>query len=105
MDLMWQEKLTDEEGERMVQSLAHKIVRRRMQTPAILFLEMHKPLANVGGHAMLVTAPFLIPFVGYDAVNDYSRLMSDRRWWERLVDLLDESRTTQSEETTSACNT
>lgn len=82
---MWSADLTEEETEALVQKAADEISRRKLQTPAILFLEMHKPLAYVGANASLVFAPFAVPFLGFDFVNNYSRLFSKRENVERLI--------------------
>jgi len=82
---MWSTELTDEETEALVAKAANEIIRRKMQTPAILFLEMNKPLANVGANAALMFAPFAVPFFGFDLVNDYSRLFSKRENVEKLL--------------------
>ncbi len=39
--------LTDEERDSLIDSLAKKVADRRMETPAVLFLEMYKPLSFV----------------------------------------------------------
>ncbi|MBL8088465.1 MAG: hypothetical protein JNM85_10410 [Chthonomonas sp.] len=98
MNEFWSESLSEEASEELLQKLASKIAAKRMETPAILFLEMHKPLGNVGAHAMIALSPFIIPFVGFDNVNDVSRLMSNRENWNRLIDLLDARRSSSNQE-------
>ena len=82
---MWSTELTEEETETLIQKAADEIARRKLQTPAILFIEMNKPLANVGANAALLFAPFVVPFTGFDFVNDYTRLFSKRENVERLL--------------------
>ncbi|MBL8065178.1 MAG: hypothetical protein JNM34_04880 [Chthonomonadaceae bacterium] len=53
---------------------------------------MHKPLAGLAGQARVVASPMAIPFFGFDAVNDYSRLLGDRSAVENLIQRLEESR-------------
>lgn len=86
MNELWAEELGEEEIDRLVERLASEIARRGMEAPAVFFLEMQKPIANVSGHAAIAFSPFLIPFFGFDAVNDYSRLLRDRRCVDRLID-------------------
>lgn len=62
-----------------------------METSAILALEMHKPLANVFAHGALAFSPFLVPFLGFENVNDYSRLLRKRDNVERLLVLLEQT--------------
>ena len=61
---LWDEDLTLEETERLLDKAAHEIRKRRMEGPAILALEMHKPLAGIASHMMVATMPFTIPFFG-----------------------------------------
>lgn len=86
---LWKEPLTDEERDKLLDKAAHEILKRKLEMPAVLFLEMHKPLAYLGGHAALAFSPFLVPFLGFDNVNNYSRLFSDRENVERLMKILE----------------
>ncbi|MDX2064511.1 MAG: hypothetical protein SFX74_02090 [Fimbriimonadaceae bacterium] len=62
-------------------------------------LEMHKPLAGIAGAGSVVFAPFLVPFFGFDSVNDYTRVLARRENIERLMEILEARRT---EDPTSA---
>lgn len=86
---LWKEPLTEEERERLLDKAAQEILKRKLEMPAVLFLEMHKPLAYVSGQAAVAFSPFLIPFLGFDNVNNYSRLFSDRENIERLMKKLE----------------
>jgi len=72
---MWETELTDEEAERLLDKAADEILKRKMTVPSILLLEMHKPFARLASQGSIVYAPFLVPFLGFDNVNDYSRLL------------------------------
>ena len=89
MNDFWDEELTQEETDRLLDKAAHEIRKRRMETPAILALEMHKPLTGIASHAVVAFSPFMIPFFGYDGVHDMSRLLKDRRNVERLIQRLE----------------
>lgn len=52
-------------------------------------LEMHKPLGFLASQAAIVFSPFLVPLVGFDRVNDYSRLFAKRDNIERLLEELE----------------
>jgi hypothetical protein len=86
---LWKEPLTEEERDQLLEKAAHEILKRKMEMPAVLFMEMHKPLAYLSSHAALAFSPFLIPFVGFDNVNNYSRLFSDRQNVELLMKRLE----------------
>jgi hypothetical protein len=89
MQDFWAEELTEEETEALIERAAASIERRGLKTPAILFFEMHKPLAFIGSQTTLAFSPFLVPFLGFDGVNDYTRLFSKRENIERLLERLD----------------
>ena len=77
--------LSPEERDKMIDELARKIVSKGMETPAILFLEMHKPVAFMAGQSLLVAGPFLAPLFGIEGVNRYSSLLSERGNVELLI--------------------
>lgn len=87
---MWSSDLTEAETEALIEKAANQFAKRNLHAPAILFLEMHKPLAYVGANAAVAFAPFMVPILGYDAVNDYSRLFSKRENVEKLIKKLEE---------------
>lgn len=68
-----------------------------MQTPAVMMLELSKPLAPVAAHMSVATAPFVIPFMGFDSFNDYSRLFAKRANIERLLLKIEEISNSPSE--------
>jgi acyl-CoA reductase-like NAD-dependent aldehyde dehydrogenase len=82
---LWNDELTPEQEEELLEKAASAVEKRKMVAPAIMVLEMHKPLAYVGAHAAVAFAPFIVPFLGYDAVNDYSRLLKKPGNVERLI--------------------
>ncbi len=81
----WSEDLTVEELNKLINDIADAIVKRGLTTPAILFLEMNRPLSFVASQSLVVGAPFLAPFVGIDRVQDFSRLLKDRQNVEMLI--------------------
>jgi hypothetical protein len=82
---MWATELTDEEADRLLEKAASEVLKRKMAVPAILALEMHRPLARLAGNASVAFAPFLVPFLGFDNVNDYSRLLTRPGAVEALI--------------------
>ncbi len=72
--------------------MAQAIHKRGLETPAILFLEMHKPLAGLASQSMVVFSPFLIPFLGFKGVDDYSQLVGDRAAIESVIQRLEDLR-------------
>jgi hypothetical protein len=91
MNEFWERELTEEEVEQLIERATAEVTKRRMAVPAVVFLEMHKPVANVAAHAALAFAPFLVPLFGFDFVNDYSRLITKRDHVERLIQRIEEA--------------
>ncbi|GBC95805.1 hypothetical protein HRbin16_01602 [bacterium HR16] len=87
----WQEdELSDEERDAILERIAQGIVRRGMAAPAVLFLELNKPLSFVASQSLIVLTPFLAPFVGIDNVHRYSRLLERRENVERLIERIEQ---------------
>ena len=87
---LWDREATEEETEELIQKAAALIRKRKMETPAIFAIEMHKPLASVGAQATMFFAPFLVPFFGTEGVGAYSAIFSKRRNLERLLEILEQ---------------
>lgn len=79
------EDASPEELSSMVDELARKVIGRRMEATAILFLEMHKPVAFLAGQSMIVASPFLVPLFGPDGVRKYSQVLGSRENVELLI--------------------
>ena len=84
------EDFTDEERDALIDKIADGVVKRRMEAPAVLFLELHKPLSFVGSQALIIGSPFVGPFVGIENVNRVSKLIGDRSNVERLIRRIEE---------------
>ncbi len=83
------EEISEEQIDEMIEKLAEKVHQRKMEVPDILALEMHKPLAHVGSNAAVAFAPFLVPFFGYDRVQDIARFLGKPGSIERLIQRLE----------------
>ncbi len=92
MQTFWDQELTSEEADQLIGRVAALIGKRHMETPAIFALEMHRPVMGIAAQGMIAFSPFLVPFVGFDNVNDYSRLLAKREYVERLIQRLEEAR-------------
>lgn len=74
-----------EERNRLIDNLARRIVRRRLETPAIMFLEMHKPVAFLASQCMLMASPLVAPLLGRWEIEKYSRLLNSPENVELLI--------------------
>lgn len=82
--------MVESDAEKLLEKAAQTIVKRGMEVPAILFLEMHKPLANLIGHAIWVTMPVWAVFFGVATTNELGALLSDPERIERLIQRIEE---------------
>ncbi len=81
----WENELSEEKRKELIRKAANQVIKRGLETPAVLFLEMHKPLCNVGVNAAIVFAPFLVPFLGFDRINEYTMLLQKKENVEALI--------------------
>lgn len=83
-------ELSPEDRDKMIDELAEKIVDRGMETPAIMFLEMHKPVSFLASQTMLVASPFLAPVFGFEGMQRYSALFSTLDNVELLIQRIED---------------
>ena len=77
--------LAPEERNGILDRIARALTARRLEVPAILALELHKPLAFLGSQALIVFTPLLAPAVGLENMQKATRLLDDRENIERLI--------------------
>jgi len=70
--------------DRVIERVAQIIVRRRLETPAVLFFESNRPLAFLAGQAMLLTLPLLGSFIPPADLEALSHILGS----EESLDLL-----------------
>ncbi len=61
-----------------------------MEVPAVLFLEMHKPLSFIASQSLVVASPFLAPVVGLENVQVATKLLQNRENVERLIQRIED---------------
>lgn len=76
--------MTDEVNDIMDRT-ARWIVEKRLETPAVLFLEINKPLSFVMGQSLYFGAPMLAPLFGFDKLQKAAGLLSDHSSIESLI--------------------
>ena len=86
----WSDPLPPEERDRLLDRLARAVVGRGLETPAILALEMHKPLAFLGAQTLIVVTPLLGPLLGLEQLQTLSRLLNEPDGIDALVRRIDE---------------
>lgn len=93
----------EESTQALREKIARRINRRGMTIPALLFLQMHKPLAGVGGALVHMLAPGLDWVVGEQNTESLAELLGDRRQVEALMTRLEELDTKKPKEVKNHC--
>jgi hypothetical protein len=83
-------ELAPEERDRIIEKIAAGVVKRGLETPAILFLEMHKPVTFFASQGLIAATPFIAPFVGFSNLHTASKLLEKRDNVERLIQRIEE---------------
>ena len=78
-------ELSPEERDRLIDDLARRVVDRRLEMPAVLFLEMHKPVTFLASQSLLMAGPLLAPLFGIEGMRRYSQLLATRENVELLI--------------------
>jgi hypothetical protein len=81
--------LDPEERDRIIDRIAQEVVKRRLETPAILFLEMHRPLQFLSSQALVVFSPLLAVAFSVPNLEKLSLLMEKRENLDRLLDRIE----------------
>ena len=93
-------EVTPEERDRILDRVAREVTRRRLEVPAILALELHRPLTFLGSQALVVFTPLLAPAFGVENLQKVSKLLEDRGNLDRLMERIEELVATRNEAAT-----
>ena len=69
----------------IIRRVAARIHRSGMVTPAIFFLELTKPLALIGSHAMIFFGPIINAFINMDGYYKAAELFEEPANVELLI--------------------
>ena len=83
-------ELPPEEAERMIDSIARRIVGWGMDVPAVMAIEVLQPVSFIAGNFLLTVAPFLYPIFGHSALNKFCGLLNNREYLKRLMSRIEE---------------
>jgi hypothetical protein len=67
-----------EEVKTMVDRLAREVVRRHLTTPALMFLEMSRPMNYLGAQAMHFFTPMVSALFGGERYEEFARFLERR---------------------------
>jgi hypothetical protein len=83
-------ELEPEERDAFLDRMAREVTRRRLEAPAILALEMHRPLMFLGSQALAVFTPMLAPAFGLENLQKLYRILEDRQNLDRFIERIEE---------------
>ena len=79
------EQSLDGEIDATLDAVARRIVEKRLEAPAVLFLESHKPLSFIAGQGVAAAMPFLGPLIGPSRVARLSLILQTPENVDRLI--------------------
>ena len=84
-------ELSPERKQELIDKIAKEIVKRGLETPAIMFLETFKPLSWVGAEFSIVyVMPFVKAYIESPIVDEVVALFHDRNAVEQLIKRIEE---------------
>ena len=89
----------------VVNKVCAEIVRRRMTLPALAFIEMLRPLNNVGSQLLVFFQPFLDVFTDSNGPKLFAEFLEHRGSIDYLcnqIELMEQDRNPNVEETTNS---
>lgn len=78
-------EMTADERARWIEEVARRVADKQLETVAVLFLEMHRPLAFLGSQALLVAAPMLGTLFGFENMQRVALFIQSPENIEALV--------------------
>ncbi len=72
-----------------IEKIADRIVNLGLETPAIIFLEMNRPLTFFANQFLIFMAPFLFPILG-DRVDRAPKFFEERENLDKLIRRIEE---------------
>ena len=83
-------ELTDQRRDEMIEKAAQAMVRRRLETPAALVLEMHKPVSVIAANLVLLGTPLAAPFLTWKFCDELALFLMDRENLRRLAERIEQ---------------
>ncbi len=83
--------LNPQRREQLIDDLARRAAQAHLAAPAILFLEMSKPLAFLGAQVLWATQPFLGMFWDQADVRTLAHLFEDPAGVDQLIERIEQS--------------
>ena len=80
-----------ESKEEVIERLTRQIRRWKLSVPALLLLEVARPLSFIASQGLLLCQPLLSYIIEEPRIVDYAELLADRRSVDLLLARLEES--------------
>jgi hypothetical protein len=81
----WNEPLPEAEREELLEKLATQVARRGLSVPAIVALEMHRPMAFMLSQTLIALTPLFGPLIGLNRMQTLGRLLAEPGGVEALI--------------------
>ena len=91
--MFWDEEITPEDEDEIIEWAARELYRYGMETAAILFLESYKPISRVGTSMGQIFFTPLLPLFGDNVIlkgDKFFRIFQEAKNVERLIVRLEE---------------
>ena len=72
-----------------IRRIANRIHKSGLITPAVLFLEMSKPLALLGSHTMIFFGPIITAFINAEGYYRAAEIFEDPENVEKLITVIE----------------
>lgn len=72
-----------------VAKLAGAVVDRGLATPALLLLEMHRPLLSLAYNFAIFAEPLVIPLFGFEKVRAYREVLQSPEHLDALINQIE----------------
>ncbi|MCC6933314.1 MAG: hypothetical protein IT292_08685 [Deltaproteobacteria bacterium] len=84
----------NDKEKKLIEGLARRIRELGLRLPALIFLEVHRPLSNLFYNTSIFFEPIAAPFFGLERYTNIKTVLAKRANIERLIALLDKDPTT-----------
>lgn len=88
--MLWAADLSIERRDQLLALAAEWVVRKGLEAPAVMFLEMHKPLTTMAAVGYAFAQPPLMMLFGFQRTEEVRLLLSDRANIELLMDRIEQ---------------
>ena len=83
------EKTKEEEELELIEKLARKIIEKKLETAAVFFLELSKPMSFMASQAMIFLGPLVQALFPWKDYKKFAELFENRKNVERLIQAIE----------------